>query len=155
MTFYRSTVLVSVDPICVEKALRTIDTLNDELIKQGLIDEVQVLETTRLGDPTKFGPDLTVYPEGTHYTNLTYYDIPRLVEEHFIKGAFLKQYAAKMMDNIDEELSAPRSKEIRVVLRNIGVIDPRNIEDYFAYDGYMALGKALTEMTPEEVIKRS
>ncbi len=154
MTFYRSTVLVSVDPICVEKgAYELIDTLNDELIKQGLIDEVQVLETTRLGDPTKFGPDLTVYPEGTHYTNLTYYDIPRLVEEHFIKGRVLKQYAAKMMDNIDEELSAPRSKEIRVVLRNIGVIDPRNIEDYFAYDGYMALGKALTEMTPEEVIQ--
>jgi len=154
MTFYRSTVLVSVDPICVEKgAYELIDTLNDELIKQGLIDEVQVLETTRLGDPTKFGPDLTVYPEGTHYTNLTYYDIPRLVEEHFIKGRVLKQYAAKMMDNIDEELRAPRSKEIRVVLRNIGVIDPRNIEDYFAYDGYMALGKALTEMTPEEVIQ--
>jgi len=154
MTFYRSTVLVSVDPVCVAKgAYELIDTLNDELIKQGLIDEVQVLETTRLGDPQKFGPDLTVYPEGTHYTNLTYYDIPRLVEEHFIKGRVLKQYAAKMIDNIDEELSDPRSKEIRVILRNIGVIDPRNIEDYFAYDGYMALGKALIEMTPEEIIQ--
>ena len=154
MTFYRSTVLVSVDPVCVAKgAYELIDPLNDELIKQGLIDEVQVLETTRLGDPQKFGPDLTVYPEGTHYTNLTYYDIPRLVEEHFIKGRVLKQYAAKMIDNIDEELSDPRSKEIRVILRNIGVIDPRNIEDYFAYDGYMALGKALIEMTPEEIIQ--
>lgn len=154
MAFYRSTVLVSVDPLCVEKgAYELIDTLQDELIKQGLLDEVQVLETPRLGDPEKLGPDIVVYPEGTHYTNITYFDIPRLVEEHFIKGRILKQYAATMIDAIDEELTAPKSKEIRVVLENIGVIDPRNIEDYFAKDGYMALGKVLTEMTPEEVIQ--
>ncbi|MFZ3150550.1 MAG: NADH-quinone oxidoreductase subunit NuoF [Anaerolineaceae bacterium] len=154
MAFYRSTVLVSVDPLCVEKgAYELIDTLNDELIKQGLIDEVRILETPRLGDPQKYGPDLMVYPEGTHYTNLTYYEIPRLVEEHFIKGRILKQYAAKMTDALDEELSAPKSKEIRVILRNVGVIDPRNIEDYIAYDGYLALGKVLTEMTSEEVIQ--
>ena len=154
MAFYRSTVLVSVDPVCVEKgAYELIDALNDELIKQGLIDEVRILETPRLGDPQKFGPDIIVYPEATHYTNLTYYEIPRLVEEHFIKGRILKQYAAKMQDAIDEELSAPKSKEIRVVLRNVGVIDPRNIEDYIANDGYQALGKVLTEMSPEDVIQ--
>jgi NADH:ubiquinone oxidoreductase subunit F (NADH-binding)/(2Fe-2S) ferredoxin/Pyruvate/2-oxoacid:ferredoxin oxidoreductase delta subunit len=138
----------------VEKgAYELIDTLNDELIKQGLIDEIRILETPRLGDPQKYGPDLMVYPEGTHYTNLTYYEIPRLVEEHFIKGRILKQYAAKMTDALDEELSAPKSKEIRVILRNVGVIDPRNIEDYIANDGYQALGKVLTEMTAEEVIQ--
>jgi len=154
MAFYRSTVLVSVDPVCVEKgAYELIDALNDELIKQGLIDEVRILETPRLGDPQKFGPDMVVYPEGTHYTNLTYFEIPRLVEEHFVKGRILKQYASKMQDSIDEELSAPKSKEIRVVLRNVGVIDPRNIEDYIANDGYLALGKVLTEMSPEDVIQ--
>jgi len=154
MAFYRSTVLVSVDPVCVEKgAYELIDALNDELIKQGLIDEVRILETPRLGDPQKFGPDIVVYPEGTHYTNLTYFEIPRLVEEHFVKGRILKQYASKMQDAIDEELSAPKSKEIRVVLRNVGVIDPRNIEDYIANDGYLALGKVLTEMSPEDVIQ--
>jgi NADH:ubiquinone oxidoreductase subunit F (NADH-binding)/(2Fe-2S) ferredoxin len=154
MAFYRSTVLVSVDPICVEKgAYELIDSLQDELIKQGLLDEVQVLETPRLGDPEKLGPDIVVYPEGTHYTNITFFDVPRLVEEHFIKGRILKQYASKMIDAIDEELSAPKSKEIRVVLRNIGEVDPRNIEDYFAKDGYMALGKVLSEMSPEEVIQ--
>ncbi|HOR18239.1 MAG TPA: NADH-quinone oxidoreductase subunit NuoF [Brevefilum sp.] len=154
MAFYRSTVLVSVDPVCVEKgAYELITSLQDELIKQGLIDEVQILETTRIGDPQLLGPDLMIYPEGTHYTNLTYYDIPRLVEEHFIKGRILKQYEAVMIDSIDEELSAPKTKEIRVVLRNIGVIDPRNIEDYFAYDGYMALGKVLSEMSPDDVIQ--
>ena len=86
MAFYRSTVLVSVDPVCVEKgAYELIDTLNDELIKQGLIDEVRILETTRLGDPQKLGPDIIVYPEGTHYTNLTYYDIPRLELKDWIQ----------------------------------------------------------------------
>ena len=71
MAFYRSTVLVSVDPICVEKgAYEIIDALHDELIKQGLIDEVRVLETPRLGDPQTEGPDMVVYPEGTHYINL-------------------------------------------------------------------------------------
>ena len=154
MAFYRSTVLVSVDPVCVEKgAYELITSLQDELIKQGLVDEVQILETARIGDPQLFGPDLMIYPEGTHYTNLTYYDIPRLVEEHFIKGRILKQYEAVMTDSIDEELSAPKTKEIRVVLRNIGVIDPRNIEDYFAYDGYLALGKVLSEMSPDDVIQ--
>lgn len=154
MAFYRSTVLVSVDPICVEKgAYELIDSLQDELIKQGMLDEVQVLETPRLGDPETLGPDIVVYPEGTHYTNITYFDVPRLVEEHFIKGRILKQYTATMIDAIDEELSAPKPKEIRVVLENIGEIDPRNIEDYFAKDGYMALGKVLTEMTPEDVIQ--
>lgn len=154
MAFYRSTVLVSVDPVCIEKgAYELIDSLQDELIKQGLIDEVQILETTRLGDPQVYGPDLTIYPEGTHYTNLTYYDVPRLVEEHFIKGRILKQYAAVMTDAIDEELTAPKTKEIRVVLQNIGEIDPRNIEDYFAFDGYMAVGKVLTEMSPDDVIQ--
>jgi len=147
-------VLVSVDPACVEKgAYELIDALNDELIKQGLIDEVRILETPRLGDPQKFGPDIIVYPEGTHYTNLTYYDVPRLVEEHFIKGRILKQYAAVMQDAIDEEISAPKAKEIRIVLRNVGVIDPRNIEDYIANDGYQALGKVLTEMSPDDVIQ--
>ena len=58
-----------------------------------------------------------------------------------------------MQDAIDEEISAPKAKEIRIVLRNVGVIDPRNIEDYIANDGYQALGKVLTEMSPEDVIQ--
>lgn len=85
MAFYRSTVLVSVDPVCVERGAHDIiEKLQDEFVKYGLIDEVQILETTRLGDPQQFGPDLTVYPEGTHYTNLTGSGIPYLVEEHFM-----------------------------------------------------------------------
>jgi NADH:ubiquinone oxidoreductase subunit F (NADH-binding)/(2Fe-2S) ferredoxin len=154
MAFYRSTVLVSVDPVCVEKgAYEIIDALHDELIKQGLIDEVRVLETPRLGDPQTEGPDMVVYPEGTHYINLNKAILPKLVEEHFLKGRILKDYVAPIIRPIEEELAAPKAKEVRVVLRNVGVVDPLNIEDYIANDGYMALGKVLTEMTPEEVIQ--
>ena len=156
MAFYRSTVLVSVDPICVEKgAYEIIDALHDELIKQGLIDEVRVLETPRLGDPQTEGPDMVVSPAGPHYIHLKKEILPKLVEEHFVKGRILQDYAVPMVRPVDEELAAPKAKEVRVVLRNVGVVDPLNIEDYIANDGYMALGKVLTEMSPEEVIQEA
>ena len=64
MAFFRSHILVSVDPVCVEKgAHEIIDTLNDELIRQGLVEEIQVLETSRIGEPGQCGPDLMVYPD--------------------------------------------------------------------------------------------
>jgi len=154
MPLYRSHILVSVDPQCVEKgAYKIMDSLQDELVKQGLVDEVQVLETSRIGDPEMSGPDLMVYPEAVHYVNLTIEDVPFLVEEHFLKGRVAKQFVLEEEEFIDEELSAPQKKEIRVVLKNIGEIDPLNIEDYIAHDGYLALGKVLTEMTPEETIQ--
>ncbi|GAP06564.1 NAD(P)-dependent iron-only hydrogenase diaphorase component flavoprotein [Anaerolinea thermolimosa] len=153
MAFFRSHVLVSVDPECLKRgAHEVIDALHDELVAQGLIDEVQVLETSRIGDPVFYGPDMMVYPEGIHYANLTPDDIPYLVEEHFLKGRPVERFRAQERLVRDEELRPPQPKEVRVVLRNCGVIDPNNIEDYIAEDGYMALAKVLTEMTPEQVI---
>jgi NADH:ubiquinone oxidoreductase subunit F (NADH-binding) len=93
-----------------------------------------------------------VYPEGVHYVNLTPDDIPYLVEEHFLKGRVANKFLAPSETKVDEELSAPTSKEVRVVLRNCGLIDPENVEDYIAEDGYMALAKVLTDMSPEDVI---
>ncbi|HWQ84614.1 MAG TPA: NADH-quinone oxidoreductase subunit NuoF [Anaerolineales bacterium] len=154
MAYFRSHVLVSVDPEClVRGAHDVLDALNDELVSQGLIDEIQVLETSRIGDPVKFGPDMMVYPEGVHYASLTADEIPYLVEEHFLKGRVVEKMRAHEAAAVDEELGPPRSKEIRVVLRNCGKIDPTNIEDYIAEDGYMALGKVLSELTPEQVIE--
>jgi len=159
MAFYRSHVLVSVDPECLKRGAHgLIDTLHDELVAQGLIEEVQVLETSRIGDPVRHGPDLMVYPEGVHYANLTNDDIPYLVEEHFLKGRVVDKFRAEERIFADEELGAPKAKEVRVVLRNCGQIDPLNIEDYIAEDGYMALAQVLTEQTPEEtidIVKRS
>ena len=154
MAFFRSHVLVSVDPECLTRgAHEVIDALHDELVAQGLIDEVQVLETSRIGDPITFGPDLMVYPEGVHYACLSADDIPYLVEEHFLKGRPVEKFRAQERTIADEELSAPTAKEVRVVLRNCGKIDPNNIEDYIAEDGYLALGQVLTEMSSEQVIE--
>ncbi len=153
MAFFRSHVLVSVDPECLSRGAHdVIDALHDELVAQGLIDEVQVLETSRIGDPVMFGPDLMVYPEGVHYACLSADDIPYLVEEHFLKGRPVEKFRAQERTIVDEELGAPTAKEVRVVLRNCGKIDPNNIEDYIAEDGYLALGQVLTEMTPDKVI---
>jgi NADH:ubiquinone oxidoreductase subunit F (NADH-binding)/(2Fe-2S) ferredoxin len=154
MTYYRSTVLVSTDPLAIEKgALDVKDRLVAELKRLNLENEVQVLDTPRLGEPKTDSPDIIVYPEGTHYKAITPDTVPMLVEEHFVKGRVLKQYASVMRDLTDDEVSEPKSKEIRIILDNIGKIDPRNINDYLAVDGYMALGKVLNEMDPETVIQ--
>jgi NADH:ubiquinone oxidoreductase subunit F (NADH-binding)/(2Fe-2S) ferredoxin/NAD-dependent dihydropyrimidine dehydrogenase PreA subunit len=154
MPFYRSHVLVSVDPECLKRgAHEVIDALNDELIVQDLLGEVQVLETSRIGDPYRLGPDMLVYPEGVHYANISVDDIPFLVEEHFLKGRVVEKFRAQEKVVSDIELGAPKAKEVRVVLRNCGKIDPHNIEDYIAEDGYAALAKVITEMTPEQVIE--
>jgi NADH:ubiquinone oxidoreductase subunit F (NADH-binding)/(2Fe-2S) ferredoxin/NAD-dependent dihydropyrimidine dehydrogenase PreA subunit len=154
MAFFRSHVLVSVDPECLSRgAHELIDALHDELVAQGLIDEVQVLETSRIGDPVLFGPDLMVYPEGVHYACLSADDVPYLVEEHFLKGRPVEKFRAQERTIVDEELGAPTAKEVRVVLRNCGKIDPNNIEDYIAEDGYLALGQVLTEMSSDQVIE--
>lgn len=154
MPFFRTHVLVSVDPGCIKLgAHEIIDALHDELVTLGLLDEVQVLETSRIGDPNTFGPDILVYPEGVHYVNLSTDDIPFLVQEHFLKGRVAKKFVAEEAKISDEELGPPKAKEVRVVLRNCGKIDPDNIEDYIAEDGYQALVRVLTEMTPEQVIQ--
>ena len=152
MKYFRTHVLVCVDPECLSKgAHEVLDALNDELVVQGLIGEVQVLETSRIGS-CSVGPEIMVYPDGAHYVGLSTDDIPYLVEEHFLKGRIAKKFLEPEIVTTDEELGAPTDKEIRVVLRNCGKIDPENIEDYIAEDGYQALGKALGEMTPELVI---
>jgi NADH:ubiquinone oxidoreductase subunit F (NADH-binding)/(2Fe-2S) ferredoxin/Pyruvate/2-oxoacid:ferredoxin oxidoreductase delta subunit len=152
MKYFRSHVLVCVDPECLEKgAHQVMDALNDELVATGLIEEVQVLETSRIGG-CAHGPEIMVYPEGIHYTGISKDDVPYLVDEHFLKGRIVKKFVEELKKTSDEELSAPTSKEVRNVLRNCGVIDPENIEDYIAQDGYMALAKVLTEYTPDDVI---
>ena len=152
MKYYRSHVLMCIDPECLSKgAHEVMDALQDELVAEGLIDEVQVLETSRIGG-CFHGPEMMVYPEGVHYTNLTVDDIPYLVEEHFLKGRIAQKFLEPEISMTDEELGAPKPKEVRIVLKNCGKIDPENIEEYIAEDGYMGLGKVLSEMTPPQVI---
>jgi NADH:ubiquinone oxidoreductase subunit F (NADH-binding)/(2Fe-2S) ferredoxin len=153
MSYFRSHVLVCVDPICLSKgAHEVIDALQDELVSQDLINEIQVLETSKIGGCSD-GPEMMVYPEGVHYVGLAVDDIPFLVSEHFLKGRVVDRFRVPIKTVVDEELGPPQAKEVRVVLRNCGQIDPENIEDYIAEDGYLALGKVLEEMTPEQVIE--
>ncbi|MBI3168217.1 MAG: NADH-quinone oxidoreductase subunit NuoF [Chloroflexi bacterium] len=152
MSFYRSHILVCVDPECLAKgAYDVVDAMQDELVAQGLIDEIQVLETSRIGGCSD-GPEMMVYPEGVHYVGMNADDVPFLVEEHFLKGRIVEKFREIHKPVVDEELGPLRPKEVRVVLRNCGEIDPMNIEDYLAVDGYQALGKVIGEMTPEKVI---
>ena len=152
MPFYRSHILVCVDPECLEKGAHdVVDALQDELVAQGLINEIQVLETSRIGSCSS-GPEMMVYPDGVHYVGMTADDVPFLVEEHFLKGRIVEKFREIHKAVVDEELGPLRPKEVRVVLRNCGEIDPMYIEDYLAVDGYQALGKVIGEMTPEKVI---
>ena len=152
MKYFRSHILVCIDPACLAKGAHEVeDALQDELVAQGLIDEIQVLETSRIGGCSG-GPELMVYPEGIHYVGLTVDDVPYLVEEHFLKGRPVKKFMEQVTVASDQELGAPKPKEVRVVLRNCGQIDPNNIEDYIAEDGYEALAKVLSQMTPDQVI---
>ena len=153
MKFYRSHIMVCMDPECQAKGARgLLETLQDEIIAQGLQDEVQVLETSRLGRCSD-GPEIMIYPDAVHYCGMRIDDVPFLVQEHLLKGRVVGRLLAPVREQTDEELAPPKPKEVRVVLRNCGKIDPENIEDYLAEDGYQALGKVLSSMTPEQVIE--
>jgi (2Fe-2S) ferredoxin len=116
MKYFRSPVLVCVDPECLSKdAHEVIDAFQDELVTEGLLDEVQVLETSPIGGCLD-GPEMMVYPEGVHYSGLTVGDIPYLVEEHFLKGRIAKKFQVSEKSTADEELSALTAKEIYVTL---------------------------------------
>ena len=110
------------------------------------------MDTPRIGDCDK-GPEILVYPEGYHYVGLTVEDIPFLVEEQFLKGRPVNKLLAPPKKEEAQELREPTSKEVRVVLRNCGKINPENIEEYIAENGYAALAKVLTEKSPDDVIQ--
>lgn len=130
--------------------------LRDELEAKGLIDSVQVILTGCFGFCEK-GPIVKVIPDNTIYVNVKPEDAQTIVEEHVIKGRKVTRLLYK--DPVSQEPVSDSNnmgffkKQLRIVLRNCGFINPENIDEYIAREGYQALGKVLTEMTPEEVIK--
>ncbi len=100
---------------------------------------------------------MVVYPEGAFYSHVKIEDVDRICEEHLLKGRIVKEllYKDAIEDDVIKSVNEVTfyKKQTRVALKNCGVINPENIAEYIAYDGYMALGKALTEMKPEEVIE--
>jgi NADH-quinone oxidoreductase subunit F/NADP-reducing hydrogenase subunit HndC len=157
MAIFRSHVLVCGGTGCASSNSAKIKEQFESKIEEMSLDkEVQVISTGCFG-LCEEGPIVVVYPEGAFYNKMTVEKVDRIVEEHLYKGRLVKEYLYE--DSIDEDIIKSLSevdfynKQKRVSLRNCGIINPEDIREYIAQDGYMALGKALTEMTPEEVIQ--
>ena len=154
---YRAHVLVCGGTGCTSShSGELIDALNENIKAKGLEDEIQVVRTGCFG-LCALGPIMIVYPEGCFYSEVKVEDIPEIVEEHLLKGRIVKRllYSETVTENEVKPLNETNfyKKQHRVALRNCGVINPEDIEEYIAYDGYRALAKALTEMKPEDVIQ--
>ncbi len=157
MPRYRMNLMVCTGTGCVSAgAFEIKEALEDELKKQKLENEIQVV-TTGCNGFCANGPIVVVQPDGVFYQMLTPEVIPYLVEEHFLKG---RPVPKLMYTPPKEEAPIPKMRDIGffgkqrlIALSNRGVIDPEAIDEYIARGGYKALAKALTQMTPEEVVE--
>ena len=155
---YRSHVLVCGGTGCTSSGSPQImDALKNELKRQGLEEEVAVVETGCHG-LCALGPIMIVYPDATFYSMVQPGDIPEIVSEHLLKGRVVTRLLYQETVSPTGGIKALSDtnfykKQHRIALRNCGAIDPENIEEYIGTGGYQALGKVLTEMTPEDVIQ--
>jgi NADH:ubiquinone oxidoreductase subunit F (NADH-binding)/(2Fe-2S) ferredoxin len=136
--------------------MKTRAALQEELKKRGLEEEIKIVLTGCNGYCAE-GPVMVVHPDEVFYQKVTVEDVPALVEEHFLKG---RPYQKLMFKEPEKKAALPLMKDIPFfkyqvlrVLRNKGLIDPEKIEEYIARDGYQAVAKALTQMTPEDIVK--
>ena len=157
MNFYRSHVLVCGGTGCTSsKSDKIEEKFNEVISSKDLSQEVKVIRTGCFG-LCEAGPIVIVYPEGAFYSHLKIEDVDKIVEEHLLKGRVVKELLYKeSLDN--EKIKSVNDvefykKQKRIALKNCGVINPEDITEYIAMDGYLALGKVLTEMSPEEVIE--
>ncbi len=158
----RSHVLICGGTGCTSSGSKVLmSTFESEIEKSGLAEEVKVVQTGCFG-LCALGPVVIIYPEGTFYSRVEEKDVAEIVSEHLLKGRLVDRLVYKDADEgIIEEAGKTISlndtnfykTQKRVALRNCGLIDPENIDEYIAMDGYAALGKVLTEMTPEEVVQ--
>ncbi|MCM1053944.1 MAG: NADH-quinone oxidoreductase subunit NuoF [Bacteroides sp.] len=154
---YRSQVLVCGGTGCTSSGSPAIiERLHEEIKKNGLENEVNVIKTGCFG-LCALGPIMIVYPEGCFYSMVKEEDIPEIVSEHLLKGRIVERllYSETVTESGIKPLNDTNfyKKQHRVALRNCGVINPENIDEYIAVDGYQALGKVLKEMSPEDVIQ--
>ena len=153
---YRSHVLVCGGTGCTSSnSAAIIEALETQIAEKGLSEEIKVIRTGCFG-LCALGPIMIVYPEGSFYSQVKVEDIPEIVEEHLLKGRIVTRllYDETVTETEVKSLNDTKfyAKQERVALRNCGVIDPENIDEYIAYDGYQALAKCLTEYKPEDVI---
>ncbi len=156
MQIYRAHVLVCAGTGCTSSnSLKIMDELELKLKENKLENEVQIVKTGCFGLCAE-GPILVVYPEGAMYTMVQVSDVKEIVEEHLLKGRVVKRLLAgdKESEDIAKNLDGIDffTRQMRIALRNCGAINPENIDEYIAFDGYLALEKVLTEMQPQDVI---
>jgi len=157
MNAFKSHVLVCAGAGCVASgSLEVSAALRKAIGEHGLAGEVQVVETGCLG-PCAAGPVAVVYPDGVFYEKIKPADAQEIVSEHLVKGRPVERLVHKA-SNKEEGVSDIGDidffkSQVKIVLRNCGAIDPEKIEEYIARDGYQALSKVLTEMTPEDVVE--
>ncbi len=156
MDYFRAHVLVCGGTGCTSSNSQKVkDEFAAQIDKNKLDKEVKIVTTGCFGLCAE-GPIVVMYPEGAMYTMVRVEDVKEIVEEHLVKGRIVKRLLAGNKEAHDttkalEDVSFFKN-QVRIALRNCGVINPENIDEYIAYDGYKALAKALTEMKPEEVI---
>ena len=159
MDLYRAHVLVCGGTGCSSSgSAQLIERFEQQLQEKGLEKEIKIVRTGCFG-LCEAGPVVIVYPEGTFYSRVKPEDVDEIVSEHLLKGRKVQHLV--YVDHATHESSVQKSldeisfykQQKRVALKNCGVIDPENIDEYIAYDGYKALAKALTEMTREQVIQ--
>ena len=156
MDLFRAHVLVCGGTGCSSSGSAELSKrFEEQIAKNGLDKEVKVVRTGCFG-LCEAGPVVIVYPEGTFYSRIKVDDVDEIVSEHLLKGRIVQHLIYK--EKADEEQHSTLENidfyrpQLRLALRNCGRIDPENIDEYIAFDGYRALGKALTEMTPQQVI---
>ena len=158
MSLYRSHVLICGGTGCTSSGgAKLIDEFEAQLKANGLENEVKVVKTGCFG-LCALGPVVVVYPEGAFYSQVQKEDVAEIVTEHLLKGRIVKRLVYDETINEGEDTIKSLNevdfykKQMRIALRNCGVINPENVEEYIAFDGYKALATVLTEMTPQEVI---
>ena len=157
----RSHIMICGGTGCTSSGSKKIqDEFKKQIKEYGLEDEVKIVQTGCFG-LCALGPVVIVYPDGTFYSRVAPEDVGEIVESHLLKGHVVERLVYADTGKVKpknpkyvtlKETAFYRSQN-RVVLRNCGVIDPENINEYIARDGYQALNKALTEMSPDDVIK--
>lgn len=154
---YRCHVMVCAGTGCTSSgSLPVAAAFEAEITKNSLEEEIRVIRTGCFG-LCALGPIVVVYPEASFYSRVKPEDVPEIVSEHLLKGRpvtrlLYEETVAEDNTITSLEETSFYKKQLRIALRNCGVINPENIDEYIGFDGYQALGKALTEMTPEEVI---